>query len=185
MNADPGPTPAADGKRVKGRPSRPTHLLQLIAEATANYRSAEAIIQQRLNNFLMAESILLLASAAIVTTTSTSGRQLLVLVVSGLGAALGFGWTLLGLRQKVFLDLHMEILLRLEARFEDRLWRVNEPIGDLRDGKKEVTFPLSGREVKLSHWELKFRSSNLVALVPLAFFVAFLMLFGVGVRGWS
>jgi len=133
----------------------------------------------------MAESILLLASAAIVTTTSTSGRQSLVLVVSGLGMVLGVGWTFLGLRQKLFLDLHMEIILWLEGRFDDRLWRVNEPIARLRDGKEEVTFPLSGREVKLSHSELMFRSGNLVALVPLAFSVAFFILFGVGVIGWS
>ena len=164
-------------------PSDPPDLLQLIAEATANYRSAEAIIQQRLNNFLMAESILLLASAAIVSTSSSTGKQVLVLVVSVLGAGLGLVWTGLGVRQKVFLDLHMEIILWLEG-LDGRLWRVNQPIADLRDGK-EVTFPLSHRKVKLSGSERAFRSSNLAALVPFAFALTFTVLLGVGIKGWS
>ena len=169
----------SDDKELTAQPpARPEHLIPLIADASAGFRHAEVVVQQRLYNFLMAESILLLASAATIAVEETSGRRWLILAVSGLGVLIGLAWTVLGHRQRWFIDLHIRIVQQLEERFEHPLWRVSEPITNLRDGAEVI---IKNKPVKLADFPL---DVYLLWLTPAAFSLTFAIVFAIGWCGW-
>jgi hypothetical protein len=151
-------------------------LLTRVADANAGFRHAEVIVQQRLYNFLMAESILLLAAAAILANSVIDlSRALFLFTVSLLGFVLSVAWAILGYRERIFLNLHMEIVESLEQQIEDPRYRVSEPIAHLRDGKK-VIFPISKKEVELSGMLRFMHSSHVLIGAPIAFGVVFFVL---------
>lgn len=174
----------SDSPIYLGPPKTPEHLLQLIDDAAAGFRHAEVIVQQRLYNFFMAESILLLASAAIIAAQVSPGRRVVVIAVSAFGVLLAFAWTVLGRRQSPFVELHMEIIQCLERQFENALWRVSEPIAQLRVGQKVLSPSPGGKVRRLSRLQLAIREGNLLSWAPLGFMLVFAALLLIGICGW-
>ena len=80
--------------------------------ATETFRNYEEIVQARLQNFLMADTILFAGWAAVFAEDANRrGPEAVVLVVLAfLSALLGVFWGIVGLRQRRFLDLQMDIL---------------------------------------------------------------------------
>jgi hypothetical protein len=153
-----------------------TDLLSCIANASTGFRHAEALVQQRFYNFLMAESILLLAASAILAANNFAiPNKIFLFTVALLGLVLSIAWTILDYRQRFFIDLHMEIIESLEQEIKNPSHRVSEPIANLRDGKK-VTFPVSKKEVMLSNLPRFMRSSNLIIGAPIAFGAVYFIL---------
>jgi hypothetical protein len=155
-----------------------TCLITCISNAMANYHHAEIVVQQRLYNFLMAASILLLAAAATLSVQATVPRNIFIITDSILGFIISIIYTILGYRQRKFIDLDMKIIENLENQLTVKQYCVWEPIAQLAAGK-EVTFPISGKKVRLSRLELIMRASNILFIAPFFFALVFLVLFGI------
>lgn len=157
------------------------HLVAHIADAAAWYRHAEVIVQQRLYNFLMAASILILAAATSLSASPHSGQRAVVLTVSVVGLLLSIGYSILGVRQIRFVDLHMDICKFLESRLSDPRNQVITETAKLRSG--EVTkSPLTGSVRPLSFIEKVTRSSNFLVVAPLGFAVVFAVFIWLGIE---
>lgn len=148
----------------------PSDVVQVISNATQGFRHAEAIVQSRLNNFLICASILAVSWATVFTSAHTPERRMILVVLAALGAILSISWAILGWRQSKFLQLHMDIICKLEERLNDEMLRVTQPIAHLQDGQGV------SRGVSLSWIERKLRSRNLSWLAPAAFGLVFLLL---------
>lgn len=156
------------------------------AAAQAGVAHAEIVVQQRLNNFLLAASILLLGASATIVADPTAGRRFLMVSLAFVGIALSISWAFLGLRMIKFIQLNQEILEGIESGFVgDADWLgVNKKIAQLRRGE-EVVCPVSRSVLRLGYMEKWIRSSNLLAIAPVAFCVAFVIVGILGVRGWA
>jgi hypothetical protein len=161
------------------------NLLTAIADAANWFRHAEIVVQQRFYNFLMAESILLLAAAAVLASDSLISRRVFVGTLASVGIVLSIAWTILGIRQKKFVDLHMDIIENLERQIDSqyKVLRVATPIAELRRGT--TNNPIDGTTITLSRNQLITRSSNLLWVGPIAFGIAFIVLLFLAFIGWN
>ena len=164
----------------------PTSSLTFIAEASAWYRHAEVVVQQRLNNFLVVATILLAAIGAVLAATPPASpteaasivlvkhRANFVLGLSFIGTLLGIAYMVLGARQQRFVQLHKDMVMHLGKAIESHELQFLREFTQLQDGM-EVRFPHSGERVKL-HALQQFGTSSLLVLAPGAFTLLFLCL---------
>src|SRR4051794_10044011 len=142
-----------------------TEMLHAIAIATEGFRHMEEIGQHRLHNFLVGDTILLLGWATLFEIGNrpevangpeiphSLARGIVLVIFAALSALLSFLWTILGLRERKFLDLQMGIVVNLETLLLGRsgldALKITGPICKLQKGE-EVNIPISGKKVTLS-----------------------------------
>ncbi len=164
-------------------------MISVIDLATNGFRHNEVIVQARLQNFLVADTILLASWAALFQGNPDSARVLVLIVVALLSITFSFCWTVLGLRHCQFLDLQMDIVCCLEEFLPDEL-RVTRLVKDLQDREKvplrctkRIEFMRNKPRdyVELSCLQKHLGSRNLLWLVPATFGVVSSMLLWVSV----
>jgi hypothetical protein len=166
------------------------HVLNI---ATEGYRYMEEIGQHRLHNFLVGDTILLLGWATLFEIGNRpdgghrAERGIVLVILATLSALLSFLWTILGLRERKFLELQMHLVCNLEkilvGRSGDATLKGTSLIKRLQEGKP-VHLPNSDKTLKLSWAQCRMKSRNLAVYAPFAFGVASLLLIGISVL-WS
>jgi hypothetical protein len=168
-----------------------TEMLHSLDIATEGFRHMEEIGQHRLHNFLVGDTILLVGWATLFEIGNRPGaehgpeRAIVLVIFAVLSALLSFLWTILGRRERKFLDLQMGIVCDLETMLWDRsklnALKITDPIRNLQNGE-EVSIPCSGKKVELSRTQRIMKSRNLAVWAPFAFGIASLLLIVVSIR---
>lgn len=144
-------------------------LLVIYQIANDQWAHAEQLRWTVLYNFLVASTILLLGWAAVFaidTSSSTKTGILAVFCVAGL--CLSLGWLALGIRASGFVKHHADKATELEAALPPD-WRLFREIEEYRRG--------------LRGFQARIATRHAVKLVPLVFFISYLVLLWLSVRG--
>lgn len=145
--------------------------IQALILASENTRHADAIIQSRLSNFLLIETILFAAWIGIYASNDDILKQVILIIISITGKLIGLLTFGLGLRQQKFYELHGAITREIEAKIADDDFSVGKRIEDLRSGK---TVRLqNGNIFKLSGAEKIIKSKCLIIFPPALFAIVF------------
>ncbi len=169
-------------------PPTRAEIMHAIEIATDGFRHNEVIVQSRLQNFLVADTILLSAWATLFSENNIKERAIVLFVLAALSTVLSIAWAILGMRQRKFLNVQMHIICNLEKNLP-KILQVNRDVKDLQDGKEiAVTrckkiqsgcrerFVYEEKKVKLTAPEFHLKSRNLLVGAPIAFAVASLLL---------
>jgi hypothetical protein len=142
---------------------------QAVGQSGDAFRHAEMVVQSRLNNFLVADSILFLSWATLFVGQDRAGRTAVLLMLSGLSAVLSLLWTLLGSRERRFLQLHHHLVADLEDRLPNR-YRNYWFVRTLRT-RRSIELDPGGR-IELGLSGAYVSSGVLLVIAPIAFAVA-------------
>ena len=165
------PPPSGGGQAVT--PTRPRReLLSLLDVAIREYQHAEVVVQARLYNFLVADSMLLLSWAAVYASTTNAYKRWVLFALALLSMVLGLCWSVMGTRHRKFLSLHTQIVDDTE-RLLPPTWRLHDKITRLQNGEMVIA---GGRRYRLTLPETLARSRHLGVVAPLAMALVSLVL---------
>jgi hypothetical protein len=167
--------PRATARPLESQPDLVTtsQLLHALEIATNGFRHNEVIVQARMQNFLVADSILLLGWTTLYAGSQRAGWTWALAVLALLSLLLSLFWAVLGMRQGKFLKLQMDVVCRLEAELPEA-FRITSPVRNLQDNKDAVRLHTFGTgeemdELRLTRAESQLKSRNLLVWTPLAF----------------
>lgn len=158
--------------------------LQLARQDTLH---AEAITQQRLNNFLFCVSILFLVWATIFVNQTTElafERRVALVLFSLLSFILSVAYTLLGYRGDRFITMHYDISLQLESKLLDDTPPTVEPIVSLQSGEEYICQSelFSGNSIRIpGAARMEPVSTHLLIMVPASFALTAIILFALSI----
>jgi len=155
-------------KPQQPQPNMPTTAtIAHLAEASAWYRHAESIVQQRLNNYLVLATLLyagMITLAAVDKSHVDEFRWPAILLLAIFGLALSLLYAALGARWGKFILMHRHAIADIEAQMPRSEPRIVASLVKLQNGEQvgQATEP----HLQLIRLERMMRSTSLLWIVP-------------------
>jgi len=146
-------------------------LWHITERSLGNYRHSEIVVQNRLYNFLVADSILILSWATLFSQTQSTSGVTALTALSVLSLMFSIGYTFFGIRQKKFVDMHLAITDYYEQLTPESIRTIG--LGSALIDGQTITVIIDGQKdtYRLRFLEKLARSVHFLVWMPGAFAV--------------